>query len=397
MFDNQKLELFSRLLLTCHNLYCWDVQEDFTLYASSCPMEEVFFPILKLTVPAQILQSYSAGSVPVLVTDSTGLRWVISDARRGKSRFIMLGPFFSGSSSIREAEEQMNNHRLARVLREGTLSFLKRLPVIPLTRIQEYSIMLHYLLTEEKISVSDLSFPETVMPGRASSEDIFPVITRLETWYLEQELVRIIQDGDLASGDYINLLIARIPRSADTVESSLKNTALTCAVLFSRAAVDGGVSPSISLSMADIYLGSINECSAPEELEALLRTMYMDFIQRVRKCRQNASLSKTVQACRNYIDAHLEDPISLSEIAAEQGYAEYYLSKKYKKETGETISRYLRARRLERAAFLLAHSTESIQGISERLHFSSPSYFSDLFRQTYNLTPSEYRETMRHS
>lgn len=101
----------------------------------------------------------------------------------------------------------------------------------------------------------------------------------------------------------------------------------------------------------------------------------MRHAQRVARCRQNPALSKPVRACIDYIDLHLEDDLTLQTLTGISGYSEYYISKRFKKETGTTPKEYLRKKRLERAKFLLRASGAGIQKISERLRFYSQSFF----------------------
>lgn len=77
--------------------------------------------------------------------------------------------------------------------------------------------------------------------------------------------------------------------------------------------------------------------------------------------------------------------------APSPAYAEYYLSRKFKKETGSTPAEYIRRKRLERAALLLRTTKEDVQNIGDRLLFGSHSYFSDSFKKQYGVSPSEFR------
>lgn len=151
------------------------------------------------------------------------------------------------------------------------------------------------------------------------------------------------------------------------------------------------------MTLTDYYFQSVETCKTIPELAEVARTMQKDFVMRVHACQENASYSKMVQLCRNYINAHIEEHFTLSDVASKLGYADYYLSKKYKKETGTTLKQYTQQVRLERACFLLSCTDLEINQISERLFFNSPSYFSALFKKTYNLKPSEYREVHRHA
>ena len=63
-------------------------------------------------------------------------------------------------------------------------------------------------------------------------------------------------------------------------------------------------------------------------------TMYEDFVLRVRKCRTNPNLSRAIQKCCDYIEMHLEEKIRAKDLADWVGYTEYYLTRKFKDETG---------------------------------------------------------------
>lgn len=82
----------------------------------------------------------------------------------------------------------------------------------------------------------------------------------------------------------------------------------------------------------------------------------------------------------------------MSRLAQLTGYSEYYLGKKFKRETGQTPSEYIRCQRLQRAALLLRSTGEDVQDISEKLQFCSQSYFADSFRRLFGISPTEYRQ-----
>ena len=173
----------------------------------------------------------------------------------------------------------------------------------------------------------------------------------------------------------------------------LKNSLSICITLFSRAAIEGGLSPEIALTLSDHYFQSTEACTSISELMEVSHTLQANFIQRVHRCRQNSSISKPIITCMDYINLHLEDELSIEALAGMFGYSEYYLSKKFKKETGKSVKEFIRIQRLERAKMLLKNDHYTILEISERLKFCAPSYFSDAFRKEYGISPTEYRES----
>lgn len=62
--------------------------------------------------------------------------------------------------------------------------------------------------------------------------------------------------------------------------------------------------------------------------------------------RKNMVVEKTV----NYIEAHLDEEISLDKIAKDLNYSKFYLARVFVKETGKTIYKYVQGRRLTLAA-----------------------------------------------
>ena len=87
-------------------------------------------------------------------------------------------------------------------------------------------------------------------------------------------------------------------------------------------------------------------------------------------------------------------PLSLEEIARHCGYTEYYLTRKFAKETGMKLTDYIRSVRIDTAKAMLVTSNKDIQQISEELQFGSRNYFDRIFRQLVGISPARYREDM---
>ncbi|HET9478646.1 MAG TPA: helix-turn-helix transcriptional regulator [Pyrinomonadaceae bacterium] len=66
----------------------------------------------------------------------------------------------------------------------------------------------------------------------------------------------------------------------------------------------------------------------------------------------------------------------------------------FKEETGETLTQYLRLRRLERAEYLLRTTFLSIKEVKKAAGLSAMSHFVQYFKQRYGVTPSAYRKRL---
>lgn len=115
--------------------------------------------------------------------------------------------------------------------------------------------------------------------------------------------------------------------------------------LCSRAAIRGGIYSGTAYTIGDYYVQSIENAKSVSELGIISHDMYDDFVRRVHNLKKAEQLSLTVQNVNDYIETHIQNKISLKEIAQQMGYTEYYLSKKYKKETGSTINDYIQKKR----------------------------------------------------
>ena len=112
---------------------------------------------------------------------------------------------------------------------------------------------------------------------------------------------------------------------------------------------------------------------------------------------ESAAISGNRQcaAVRRYIDNHFKEPLTLDYLAEEAHINKYYLSHAFKREYGVSPINYMNYRRIEESKYLLAETDLSLSQISQLLGFSSLSYFSQVFRKTQEISPMEYRQSVR--
>ncbi len=119
--------------------------------------------------------------------------------------------------------------------------------------------------------------------------------------------------------------------------------------------------------------------------------MQVIFTMLIRKLGQNCD-AKCAQTVEKYIAEHLFERITLTDIAQNCFYNPSYFSRKFKHIFGKNLVHYLRERRLVEAARLLCTEDTPTDEIATRCAFSSKSAFYKLFKETYGVTPREYRE-----
>ena len=97
----------------------------------------------------------------------------------------------------------------------------------------------------------------------------------------------------------------------------------------------------------------------------------------------------------SYIEDHLEQELSLEEIAGALNYSRYYVARAFKENTGMTLHKYIQSRRLCEAARKLAQTRQPIIEIAFDAGYGSQQAFTQAFRQEYLYTPREYRQIGR--
>ena len=95
-----------------------------------------------------------------------------------------------------------------------------------------------------------------------------------------------------------------------------------------------------------------------------------------------------------YIDAHLDRPIALAELAAVACLSRFHFCTAFRVATGQTPRNWLTDRRIDRAVRLLADHRRPITDIALEVGYETPSSFTARFRQRMGVTPSEYRRAL---
>lgn len=104
------------------------------------------------------------------------------------------------------------------------------------------------------------------------------------------------------------------------------------------------------------------------------------------------STQRIIQKSIAYMEQHLEEQLTLADIASHAGFSPYHFHRLFRKEVGMNIADYLRKRRLCYAAQLLLHSEAAIIDISLHCHFESQESFTRAFKKLYGMPPGRYRK-----
>jgi len=107
------------------------------------------------------------------------------------------------------------------------------------------------------------------------------------------------------------------------------------------------------------------------------------------------SSHRIVSTARQVLEERVGDNITLSDVASEVHVSPYYLSRLFKEVCGVNFQDYLTDLRISRAKQLLRNSDLACLAVGARVGYSSPSYFSQIFKRSTGKSPGEYREAVR--
>lgn len=99
-----------------------------------------------------------------------------------------------------------------------------------------------------------------------------------------------------------------------------------------------------------------------------------------------------VISAKQYINANLEDRITLDEVAAHVCVSPYYFCKIFKQATGMTLTEYVNRRRIERAKRKLLVPHSRVTEVAYDVGYQSLSQFNRSFLKYVGMSPTQFRE-----
>jgi len=97
----------------------------------------------------------------------------------------------------------------------------------------------------------------------------------------------------------------------------------------------------------------------------------------------------------DFIEANYHRLITVEEVAQAVGYSPTYLTNLVRKQTGQTLYRWIVSRRMVQARSLLLETDQTVEQIAEAVGYHHAVHFFRQFRQLYGTTPQVWRSACR--
>lgn len=401
----QNLLLLQSLISSGEKLYVWSYDAEGRFVATSCPEGEraVLEQGFLILGGMEKLLHYAEdrdNTYPRIIGSPIGMQWALSyETERNRRLIFVIGPVFYTAPTERQLRLALRPYTHSRENAAWAADLFRLLPELPVMSyaiFTRYAIMVHNTLTGQQLGleVFDAAPAQETLgladpPGQRD---------RSKVYLSERAMLQMVRNGDINYNNALQATIRLSPgvpiRGLDPLRQ-MKTSIIVFTTLVSRAAIEGGLSPEIAYSVGDSYIQSAEDCRDSGELSALAHAMYHDFVYRVHHLHLNPDYSHAIQKCCDYIELSLDRKIRTADLAALVGYTEYYLTEKFKKETGQSVSSYIRYAKVERAKVLLESSDLSVREIADRLAFNTVNYFIQSFRDTTGYTPAQYRKKFK--
>jgi len=99
-----------------------------------------------------------------------------------------------------------------------------------------------------------------------------------------------------------------------------------------------------------------------------------------------------VQRAIDYLRAHLQEAVTVEQLAEVAGYSKWHFARVFMRSEGLAPSEFIARQRMKEAAAMLQKSNEPIKTIAFRCGFEDPNYFAKVFRRTFHVSPSVFRD-----
>ena len=174
--------------------------------------------------------------------------------------------------------------------------------------------------------------------------------------------------------------------------TNLKYHFVITTAMITRICKQNGMELEQAFRLSDFYIQKLDDIHTVEGVQSLHDEMVIDYAEKMRRYSRSDTNSKHINACKEYIYSHIKERITIEDLAEEFGVSAGYLSRLFKKQTGISVSAYIREQKIGIAKNLLRFSDYSMIDIANRLSFSSQSHFIQQFRESVGMTPKKYRD-----
>ena len=232
----------------------------------------------------------------------------------------------------------------------------------------------------------------SITPGLSDATQSASFAVIEERYRHEQDFMDAVADGATDRALAALQGLSGMPRISGYLNTPFLGATIL-RIMARVAAQRGGLPPVTIDAISQEYaqrLHRVGHSSDTRHALGFTSQMVTDFCEAVRRHRLRG-YPPLVRRVTDEVDLHLSQHASTTELAERLGVSASTLARRFKEATGTTLAGYVAKRRAERAARLLATTTQDVRDIATFVGYDDANYFVKVFRAEYGMTPSAYR------
>jgi len=320
---------------------------------------------------------------------------------RGQKGYVVVGPVFRSDISASTLHTLLDDNHVRPRTRMLFEKHQNELPVLGYHEFIRVLRQMVFMFTGKDFDPVDigLSSSQAARDAVAQVKDahrqmLFDETMAHATYSFERYMLSCIAEGNAPK--LLRHLNNQLPGTEGILSRGdplrqAKNMFIVTATLVTRAAIEGGLNPEVAMSLSDLFIQQIENQNDISRILVCQTEMVMEFTQRVAAVHRQTDYSRDIADCCSYIQEHIAQNIRISDLAEYIHLSENYLSAKFKSETGESITSFIKQAKIREAKNLLANTDLSLAEISAMLAYSSQSFFTTVFHNVVGMTPKQYR------
>lgn len=337
-------------------------------------------------------------AVSYLITKESNYFGLIQNSDEGQC--ILIGPIISIQPSAASIRNIMKEYSISLEYKEQLTELYQFTPMFSFHQFCHFLALFYQQLTGEEIDIEsylNMQATEESAPiaslHAVRSYDMKEAENFHNTYHYGQLYLEYIRNGNIEQlkAFFSNAFSIQAGLVADNALRQAKNILIVAVTLATRSAIEGGLDIESAYQLSDIYIQESEKLQSADVLYRLQYNMLLDFTNRVAQAQLPLDTTQDIYKCIQYIKLHTNQAISVSDVADHVGKSRSYISRRFKKELGFQMNDFIMRCKLEEAKSLLSYTDKPISEISSYLCFSSQSYFQNVFKKKYGMTPNEYR------
>lgn len=377
-------------ILSCSVEVTSDIDATIASFEAAHCVDPRFQPAFAIAALHEFIRTMTPGVVHEIL-EPLGMAIVVA---RWGDRLLLIGPYTHEPLFPGAAEDIVRQLGIPTSFISAYKLYRTRYPIVDAEYVHRAAAtILHSAGIEDQLGTLHRVKAEggTIAPGYGEPPQSasFEVID--ERYRREQDFMDAVAEGSTERALAALQRLGGMPQT-----SSYLNTPFlgyTILRIMSRVAAQRGGLPPVTIdAISQEYAQRLHRIghSADSRTLDFIGQMVTDFCMQVRR-HQQRGYPLLVRKVTDEIDLHLSQRVSTAKLADRLGVSTSTLARRFKEATGATVAEYVAHQRAERAAKLLATTSQPVGEIALFVGYDDANYFVKVFRALYDMTPTAYR------